>query len=145
MTSKVNQGHMRPLLGTFVYGLILMKMCMNGNIIKTQFFHKYNFWSNYNLDLRSYGQLLSLFKEYISTYITLIMNYLVSTGIKFDCLARRVQRFIPSLHSNSIIFNLKYNIKYLHLTLFNDYTIYIHNYQPVHRNSNDLCVPKNWF
>ena len=38
MTSKVIEGHIRPLLfqETFVYGLILM----NANILKTQFFHK---------------------------------------------------------------------------------------------------------
>ena len=41
---KGHQGHIRPLLGqnhfsTFVYGPILMKICMNA-IMKTYFFHK---------------------------------------------------------------------------------------------------------
>ena len=99
MTSNVNQGNMRPLLGTFVDGLILMKIYMNAYIMKTQFFLTY---------------VPCFMSIYLLIYVTLIMNYLVSTGIKFDCLARRVQRCIPSLHSNSIIFNLKYNIKYLH-------------------------------
>ena len=45
MTSKVIQGHIRPLLcqnrsSTFVYGPILMKIGMNANIMKTQFFHE---------------------------------------------------------------------------------------------------------
>ena len=45
MTSKVIEGHIRPLLcenhsGTFVYGPIFMKICINANIMKTQFFHK---------------------------------------------------------------------------------------------------------
>ena len=38
------KGHIRPLLcqnhsSTFVYGLILMKICMNANIMKKFFFH----------------------------------------------------------------------------------------------------------
>ena len=42
MTSKVIQGHIRPLLSqnyssTFVYGPILMKLFMNANIMKTQY------------------------------------------------------------------------------------------------------------
>ena len=42
MTLKVMQGHKRPLLcqkrsRTFVYGPIFMKICMNANIMKTQF------------------------------------------------------------------------------------------------------------
>ena len=45
MTSKVIQGHIRQLLcenhsSTLVYGLILMKIYMNVNIMKTKFFHK---------------------------------------------------------------------------------------------------------
>ena len=45
MTSKVIQGHIRLLFcqnhsGTFFYGLILMKICMNANNKKTQIFHK---------------------------------------------------------------------------------------------------------
>ena len=45
MTSKVIQGHKRPLLcknhsSTFIYGSILIKICMNANIMKIQFFHK---------------------------------------------------------------------------------------------------------
>ena len=41
---KVIQGHIRPLLcqnhsRTFVHGPILMKICMNANIMKTQFSH----------------------------------------------------------------------------------------------------------
>ena len=43
MTSKVIQGHMRPLLcqnhsSTFVYEPILIEICMNVSIIKTHFF-----------------------------------------------------------------------------------------------------------
>ena len=39
---SINQGYIRPLLcqnhsTTFVYGSILMKICMNANIIKTLF------------------------------------------------------------------------------------------------------------
>ena len=42
MTLKVMQGHKRPLLcqnhsSTFVYGPILIKICMNANIMKTHF------------------------------------------------------------------------------------------------------------
>ena len=53
VTSKVIQGHIRPLFcpdrsSTFIYGPIFLKICMNANIMKAQFF-------------RSYGQLLSLF------------------------------------------------------------------------------------
>ena len=52
MTSKVIQGHIRPLLcqnysSTFVYGPILMKICMNAiaiNIMKTPFLHKRPFY-----------------------------------------------------------------------------------------------------
>ena len=45
MTSKVIQGHIRPLLyqnpsSAFVYGTILMKIFMNAIIMKTQFFYK---------------------------------------------------------------------------------------------------------
>ena len=41
MTLKVIQGHIRPPLcpnhtGTFVYGPILTKFCMNANIMNTQ-------------------------------------------------------------------------------------------------------------
>ena len=87
MTSEVIQGHIKPLLcqdhsGTFVYGLILMKICMNANIMKTQFFHKKifdlkchfyvidklydfiffkTFLPNYNLYIRSYGQIFPCF------------------------------------------------------------------------------------
>ena len=50
--------HIRPLLcnhhsSTFVYGMILMKICMN--------FYFKTFRPNYNLVLLSYGRLLSLF------------------------------------------------------------------------------------
>ena len=50
MTLKFMQGHKRPLLfqnhsRTFVYGPIFMKICMNANIMKTQFFHKINMTS----------------------------------------------------------------------------------------------------
>ena len=43
IASEVIQGHMRPLLwqnhsSTCVYGPILMKLCMNANIMKTHFF-----------------------------------------------------------------------------------------------------------
>ena len=45
MTTKVIQGHMRPLLcqnhfSRFVYGPILMKICIKANIMKTYFFHQ---------------------------------------------------------------------------------------------------------
>ena len=45
MTSKVNQGHIRPLLwqihsSTFIYEPILMEICIKPNIIKAQFFDK---------------------------------------------------------------------------------------------------------
>ena len=45
MTLKVIKGHTRPPLfqnhsSTFVYGPILMKICMNANITKTQFSHQ---------------------------------------------------------------------------------------------------------
>ena len=45
MTSKVIQGHIRTSLSknsfsAFVYGMILITICMNANIIETQFFHK---------------------------------------------------------------------------------------------------------
>ena len=43
--SKVIEGHIRPLLcqnhsSILFYGPILMKICMNANVMKTQFFHK---------------------------------------------------------------------------------------------------------
>ena len=73
MTSKVIQGHMRPLLcqnnsSQFVYGPILKKNGMNANIMKIQFFINYitfmllrsfvifdfkTFRPNYIIDLRS--------------------------------------------------------------------------------------------
>ena len=87
MTLKIIQGHIRPHLcqnhsSTFVYRRILMKLCMNAIIKKTHLFHKSlwpemyllcygevlwffyfkTFRPNYNLDLRSYGQLLSFFQ-----------------------------------------------------------------------------------
>jgi hypothetical protein len=42
MTLKVIQGHIEPLVcqnnfSTFVYGPILMKICMNAYIMKTQY------------------------------------------------------------------------------------------------------------
>ena len=45
MTLKVIQGHIRQLLcqnhySAFIYGPILIKICVNANIMKTQFFHK---------------------------------------------------------------------------------------------------------
>ena len=75
MTLKVIQGHIRPHLcqnhsSTFVYGPILMKICMNVNIIKLYMTYNllYNFVIslrpfdlNITFELRSYGQLLSLF------------------------------------------------------------------------------------
>ena len=44
MTLEVIQGHVRPLLclnhsSTFVYGPILMKICMYANIMKINLFH----------------------------------------------------------------------------------------------------------
>ena len=94
MTSKVIQAHLGPLLcqnlcSTFVYGPILIKICMNDNIMKTQFFHEMsplccwevlvffflkNFWLNYNLDLPSYGQLLSFFFCIIKVLLTDILK-----------------------------------------------------------------------
>ena len=55
MISKVIHGHIRPLIcqnlsSLFVYGQIVIKICMNANIMETQFFHeiiydlKYNFY-----------------------------------------------------------------------------------------------------
>ena len=104
MTSKVIKGHVRPLLcqnpsSTFVYGPILLKIYLNVNIMKTQFFIKsyitWNvtlklwitfvffcfepFWPNYNLDLRSYGQLVSL--SYI-IFLFNITNYPKLTKIR---------------------------------------------------------------
>ena len=45
MTSKVIKGHIRPLLcqshsSTFVKGPIFKKICLNANIMNTQFFIK---------------------------------------------------------------------------------------------------------
>ena len=45
MTLQVIQGYIRPHLcqnhsSTFVYGPILMKICMDANIMKTKFFHQ---------------------------------------------------------------------------------------------------------
>jgi hypothetical protein len=80
MTLKVIQVHIRPHFSTFVYGPILMKICINANIMKTELLHKIIYdlkctfmlwrsfrffyfktlWPKYNFDLRSYGQLLSL-------------------------------------------------------------------------------------
>ena len=76
------QGHKRPLLcknhsRTFVYGPIFMKICVNANIMKTQYLRTYvllhltkklclfvfTSLCHYNLDLLSYGQLLSLFSK----------------------------------------------------------------------------------
>ena len=37
---SISQNHS----STFVYGPILMKICMNVNIMKTQFFHKCHFY-----------------------------------------------------------------------------------------------------
>ena len=42
----VIQGHIRPILcqnhsSTFIYGPILIEICMNANILKTQFFMKF--------------------------------------------------------------------------------------------------------
>ena len=49
MTSKVSEGHKRPLLcqnqsSSFVYGPILRKISMNAIIMKTQFFHKIRYY-----------------------------------------------------------------------------------------------------
>ena len=45
-TSKVIQGHIRPLLcqnftSKFINGSILIKICVNANIMKRQFFHEF--------------------------------------------------------------------------------------------------------
>ena len=72
MTSKVIQGHIRPLLcqnlfTTFFYGLILIKKFMNANIMKTQFFFykiiydlKYHFYVIYFFTLRISNQITNL-------------------------------------------------------------------------------------
>ena len=39
MTSKVIEGHIRPS-GTFIHEPILMKICINANILKMQIFIK---------------------------------------------------------------------------------------------------------
>ena len=49
MTSEVIKGHIKTLLcpyqsNIFVYGPILMKICMNAYIKKTQIFHKCHFY-----------------------------------------------------------------------------------------------------
>ena len=74
---------------TFIYWPILMKICMNDNIMRTYFslnyiwpkmhfygmekflwcFYFKTFWPKYNLDLHSYGQLLSLFLNNFSIMI----------------------------------------------------------------------------
>ena len=59
MTSKIIQGHKRPLCpnhsSTFVYGPILMKICMNANIMKTQYMTCYvtfMLWRSFFFTLR---------------------------------------------------------------------------------------------
>ena len=54
ITSKVIQRHIRPLLcqihfSIFVYGLILMKICINANIMKALFFHSNHIWPEMSL------------------------------------------------------------------------------------------------
>ena len=91
MTLKVIQGHIRPPLyqnhsSTFVYGPILMKICMNANIMKTQYmtwnvtfmlwrsfviFYFKTFRPIYNLDLRYHGQHLFLFLHQPTIFNTL--------------------------------------------------------------------------
>ena len=51
MSSKVIQGHISPLFcqnhsSTFVYGPILVEICMNANIMKTRHDLKLNMKSN---------------------------------------------------------------------------------------------------
>ena len=64
---------------TFVYGPILMKICMNASIIKTQYmtwnvtfmlwrsFVILLLWPNCNLDLRYYGNFCSCFLKWLKS------------------------------------------------------------------------------
>ena len=110
MTLKVTQGHKRPLLcqnhySTFVYGPILMKICMNANIIKTQ--ENTLSLCHYNLDLRSYGQLLSLFVVLsLSLYLSLL-SLSLSLFIFFLSLSLSLSKRSPliALNENLLTFS----------------------------------------
>ena len=104
MALKVIQDYIRLLLcqnrsSTFVYGPILIKNLYVCNIMKSENknFHKIinnlkchfyvlwflffkTFWPNYNLDLHSYRQLLSLVLNYFQTYgkYLLIVSFPIS-------------------------------------------------------------------
>ena len=99
MTSKVIQGHMRPILwqnhsSAFVYEPILIKICMDANIMKSYVYHVYDIekfcdffyfktiWLNYHIDFRSW--LMENFCPYFKVrfgLVSLINTYLIKIAI----------------------------------------------------------------
>ena len=122
MTLKVMQGHKRTLLcqnhsSTFIYGPILMKICMNEDpIFKFFYISQKNsvFLSShhYNLDLHSCGQLLSMFVVLsLTVYIYLSLPLSLSLSLLSLSLSLFLSLFIFFL-SLSLFFSL-----YLSLSL----------------------------
>ena len=99
MTLKVIQCHIRPLLcqiqsSTFVYEPILMKICMNANIMKTQFFHRIIY------DLKCHFYIMKKFVTFLQLTYVLMDNFC-------SC-------FFISVHmSNQLDYFLFYRIIYL--------------------------------
>ena len=105
-----------------------MKICVNSNIMKTHIFHKIylkrhfyvmkkfffyfkTLWPHYNLDLRSYGQLLSLFSIFRNELINFGWEKLLNLFIFFimilplwNCL------FFSSLSSSIAFFKKKIRV-----------------------------------
>ena len=82
MTSKI-QGHITPLLcqnlhRIFVCGPMLIKICMNANIIKTQFFIKLNMIWNVSF---CYGEVLWFFVTLRPSNLITTLTYVLMDNL----------------------------------------------------------------
>ena len=100
MTSKVIQGHIRPLLDKlslsyiFVHGHILMTIFINANITKTQFFLK-----KISYDLKGYSMLWRGFIIFFCSPSDL------TTTLKYTFM----NNFCPCFHNNLLCLVAKYH------------------------------------
>jgi hypothetical protein len=91
MTSKVIQGHKRPILcenhsSTFVYGPILMKFCMNTNIMKTQYMTSnitFILWRSYAIffTLRPFVLIKALTYFLWTTFVLVLLHFSPNYGL----------------------------------------------------------------
>ena len=134
--TKVIPGHMRPILcqnhsSRFVYGPILMKICMNANTIKTQFFYEIIY------ELKCHFYVMEKFCDFFTlrpsdlittlTYV-LIYNFCPCFSI-FHLLLGRHMKFIIWISTTFlyiyIILNLILFTTIFHFPVVSTYIVFI--------------------